>query len=315
MNTRLFDSFTWRRFLTGTDIELGHRQLFMLPTRMGLVFSLLLFALLMAAINYENGLSYALTFILAALGQVSMLYTHRNLLGIRFLAGSSAPVFSGQVARFRFSVRNDTAKPRYRVELTSGGEVFATVDLEPHEQKQVVLERPATKRGYLQIDDIKAHTRFPIGLLYSWTTRICLDQNCLVYPHPAPAGSFPLPVGGEDGSQPGASHHGEDFVGLRDYRFGDSLKQVHWKALARGRGMLTKQYGGGSGEKIWLDWSALQNNDPEQRIQILCRYVLDAEELQIDYGLRLPGMEILPACGKDHLHQCLKALALLELHD
>lgn len=312
MNTRLFDSFTWRRFLSGIDIELRHRQLFMLPTRMGLVFSLLLFALLMAAINYENGLSYALTFILAALAQVSMLYTHRNLLGLRFLAGSSMPVFCGQVAYFRFSVRNDTAKPRYRVELTSNGEVFATIDLEPHEQKQVVLEQPASKRGYLQIPDIKAQTRFPMGLLYSWTARICLDQSCLVYPHPGASGMLPLPVAGEVIGHLGENQHGEDFVGLREYRPGDSLKQVHWKALARGQGMQTKQYGGGSGEDIWLDWSAVDHKDPEQGLQLLCRWVLDADELQIDYGLRLPGVEIPPGSGNDHQHQCLKALALFE---
>lgn len=310
MNTRLFDSFTWRRFLSGNDIRIGHRQLFMLPTRMGFVFTLLLFTLLMAAINYENGLSYALTFILAALAQVSMLYTHRNLLGIRFLAGSAAPVFAGQVARFQITVRNDTAKPRYQVQLTCNGEVFDTIDLGAHAQQRVVLEWPATERGMLTMPDIKAQTRFPVGLLYTWSTRIQLEQQCLVYPHPAPPGGLPVPSSGDDHLSHGENEHGEDFVGLREYRKGDSLKQIHWKALARGQGMQTKQYGGGSGEDLWLDWDLLPGLDTEQRLQQLCRWVLDAEETDRNYGLRLPGLELQPDAGPEHEYRCLQALAL-----
>jgi len=307
---KVFDSITWRRFLAGNDIRLGNRQMFMMPTRMGYFFTLLLFTLLMAAINYENSLSYALTFILAAVAQVSMLYTHRNLLGVRFLAGSSEPVFAGQVARFRFSLRNDAAKPRFQIQLTDQDRIFETIDLGVHAQQQVVLEHPAKQRGWLPIPDIKAKTSFPLGLLYTWTTRICLEQKCLVYPHPAPAGAMPVPGAGSGQDAVSENDRGEDFAGLREYRKGDSLKQIHWKALARGQGMQTKQYGGGGGEDLWLEWDALAGMDRECRLQQLCRWVLDAEELENNYGLRLPGLEIPPSSGADHRHQCLKALAL-----
>lgn len=312
---KAFDSLTWRRFIAGSDIQLGNRQMFMMPTRMGYFFTLLLFTLLLAAINYENSLSYALTFILAALAQVSMLYTHRNLLGVRFLAGASEPVFAGQVARFRFSLRNDTAKPRYQIQLTHHGQAFVTVDLGAHAQQQVVLECPAEARGWLPIPDIKAQTSFPLGLLYTWTTRICLAQQCLVYPHPAPPGSLPVPGAGMAREAHGENDRGEDFAGLREFRKGDSLKQVHWKAVARGQGMQTKQYGGGSGEDLWLEWGALDQLDAETRLQQLCRWVLDSEELEVNYGLRLPGHEIQPGSGAEHRHHCLKALALFEFDE
>jgi len=315
MNTRLFDSWTWRRYLAGSDVKISNRQLFILPTRMGFVFTLLLFTLLMAAINYENGLSYALTFILAALGQVSMLYTHRNLLGLRFMAGNAAAVFAGQVARFQVTLRNDTARPRHQVQLTCDGEVFATVDLGPHAQQRVILERPATKRGLMDIPDIKAQTRFPIGLLYTWSTRICLEQQCIVYPHPSPPGQLPLASSGEDRLQHEGRGSGDDFTGFREYRKGDSLKQVHWKAVAQGRGMQTKLYGSGGGEDLWLDWGLLAGRDTEQRLQQLCRWVLDAEEMNVNYGLRLPDQEIAPNSGVEHQHRCLRALALYQDHE
>ena len=39
-------------------------------------------------------------------------------------------------------------------------------------------------------------------------------------------------------------------------------------------------------------------------------WVLAAEAQELDYGLRLHGMELPPAQGEPHLKQCLQALAL-----
>ena len=71
------------------DTVLGRRQLYMLPTRHGLLFALVLAVLLLAAINYGNGLAYALTFLLASVAVVSMLHTHRNLHRLRIAAGAA----------------------------------------------------------------------------------------------------------------------------------------------------------------------------------------------------------------------------------
>jgi len=42
----------------------------------------------------------------------------------------------------------------------------------------------------------------------------------------------------------------------------------------------------------------------------LCRWVIDADEAGIAYGLSLPGLHLAPACGERHRQQCLEALAL-----
>ena len=41
----------------------------------------------------------------------------------------------------------------------------------------------------------------------------------------------------------------DDFASLRPYHAGDSLRHVHWKALAREQGLVTKQFGGGVSEQ------------------------------------------------------------------
>jgi len=48
----------------------------------------------------------------------------------------------------------------------------------------------------------------------------------------------------------------------------------------------------------------------EHRLSRLAGWVLDAERSGVHYGLRLPGVEILPARGEAQSGACLQALAL-----
>jgi uncharacterized protein (DUF58 family) len=105
---------------------------------------------------------------------------------------------------------------------------------------------------------------------------------------------------------------GDDFVGQREYARGDSPRHINWKAAARGQGWHTKQFGGGEPLAVWLDWAATNGPDTEARLSTLCRWVLDAEQRGMRYGLRLPGCRIEPSQGADHQHECLKALALFD---
>jgi uncharacterized protein (DUF58 family) len=108
----------------------------------------------------------------------------------------------------------------------------------------------------------------------------------------------------------GRDPEGDDFLGLREFRAGDSPRHVSWKAAARGRGMLSKQFGGGYRSSVWLDWEQLPDLDEERRLRQLCRWVLDCEQAGVLYGLRLPQQMLAPACGEEHQHRCLAALAL-----
>src|SRR4030065_2044619 len=115
---------------SATDVViLGRRQLYMLPTRYGLLFALLLLIQLLAAINYGNGLAYALTFLLGSLAVVSMLYTHRNLFQLRISAGACAPVFAGETAVFRIHITNDNDTPRFGVAVMRDKKEIARVDI------------------------------------------------------------------------------------------------------------------------------------------------------------------------------------------
>ena len=298
--------------MSGTVI-LGRRQLFMLPTRFGLLFALLLVVQLLTAINYGNGLAYALTFLLGSLAVVSMLYTHRNLFRLRLAAGICAPVFAGETSVFRIHLTNDSDTPRFGVMLMRDKKEIAGVDIPARGSADVELPVPATQRGRLAIPPVTVTTRFPLGLLYSWSRRIALEQSCLVYPRPAD--SMPRRTRDQESldSMHGLGAGGDDYIGTREFRPGDSPHHVDWKAVARGEGWHIKQFGGGYQTTVWLDWDTLPGLDTETRLSVLARWVLDPERDGTLYGLRLPEKSFAPANGEHHQHECLRALALFGL--
>ena len=102
----------------------------------------------------------------------------------------------------------------------------------------------------------------------------------------------------------------EDFTGLRSYVAGDGLTRIAWKTLAREQGLQVKQFGAPQGQQLWLEWAQIPQFSSEVRLQVLTRWVLDADAQEIQYGLRLPGMELPPQHGPSHRIECLRALAL-----
>ena len=62
--------------------------------------------------------------------------------------------------------------------------------------------------------------------------------------------------------------------------------------------------------ELWLDFALAGHLDTEHKLSRLCAWVLQADKLGVDYGLRLPGQEIKPASGEAHKRRCLEALAL-----
>ena len=62
---------------------------------------------------------------------------------------------------------------------------------------------------------------------------------------------------------------------------------------------------------MWLSWEQT-DGDTERRLSQLCHWALEAESGSNEYGLSLPGKDIAPGRGKQHLETVLSALALYQ---
>ncbi|MDH5631408.1 MAG: DUF58 domain-containing protein [Gammaproteobacteria bacterium] len=293
---------------SGNRFVLGQHRIYMLPTRYGWYFSGVLLVSLLASMNYNNGMGYGLTFLLAATAFLSMITTHRNLKGLVIETGHSLPVFAGQTARFIIHVTNPDTRIRPAIESRHGKRLLETVDIPAQSTAFITLSAPATRRGYLDAPSFHVVTRFPFALLYTWSREMLPSIRCLVYPAPAPLPPAEYATPGDAESQ----HHnrqGDEFNGLRDYQAGDSFSRIHWRASAKSPdSVYVVQTATGDINKLWLDWD-LVNGDTETRLSLLCRAVIDAQRQNQSYGLKIPGTVITPGTGQHHQHECLRALA------
>ena len=294
------------------EIVLVQRRIFILPTRAGLVFGIVLLLMLSGSINYSLSLGFILTFLLAALAISAMLHTFRNLAGLRITAARAHSVFAGQAAHFGVCLHNPTQADRYSVALTHSRSDPHIVNIPAEQSVIATTSVPAPRRGILRPGRMTLATRFPVGLYTAWSY-IEFDTHCVVYPRPAPPG-LPLPLLMPSGGEGGGSAQGhEDFAGLRQYHPGDSARHIAWKAAARGQGLLTKQFSGHAAAQLWLSLDLLPGNlDLEETLGRLARWVLDADANGHAFGLELPRVTIPLGTGEAHRERCLEALALFE---
>src|SRR4051812_9944336 len=93
----------WARKRQGPDpdpVILHRKRIYILPTGSGILYGLMVFVMMLGAMNYGNNLALGLTFLLGALGVVAMHHCHRMLAGLKIASAATDPVFAGQTARF-----------------------------------------------------------------------------------------------------------------------------------------------------------------------------------------------------------------------
>lgn len=296
-------------------IELTQRRVFVLPTRAGTVYGGILLLMLTASINYSLSLGYLLTFLLAGLGVVAILHTFRNLVHLRIETGRTPPAFAGGRATFELAIEGPCRQPRFAISVGLRTKGRVTIDVPADSSARVVLDAPAATRGWQRMGRVTLSTRYPLGLVRAWSY-IEPDARCLVYPCPE-SDPPPLPVcSGWMGEGQGTAAGSDDFAGLRGHQPADSPRHIAWKALARDRPLLTKQFSGALDEMLYLDWAQTPEALGEDaRLARLAAWVLEARRLEKVWALRLPRRDIAPASGDAHLHNCLKALALHGMAD
>jgi len=295
-------------------LHLKPRRIYILPTRTGWVFGLLVFTMFLAGMNYGNGLALLLTFWLAAFALVAMIQTQRSLAGTIVRDAGAEPAFAGGEVALTLHLHSHLS-PRDMAFDTSDaaptpGWRADTTDTADSRGDAVTLMFRAARRGPWRAPVLRLSTVAPYGLFRTWTW-LALDVQTLVYPKPE--GDLPLPElpGAGNGSRHVAGSL-DELAALRPFREGDSPRQVAWKAYARGAPLLVREYQGQSAARREFDFDTLPIQGTESRLSQLARWILDAAAQDQRWTLRLPGRAALTGAGPDHRCACLAGLASFE---
>lgn len=305
--TALFLPGRTPRIETG-PVVLGLRRLYVLPTRIGLLYAALLFGLFLGSLNYGLSLGYLFAFLLTGMAVASLIHTVRNLAGLILSPQPVRSVFAGEPAAFSLRIENPSARTRYALRLRAAGEVSPPIDIAAGDSGELRLLFSPPGRGFHRPGRLTLYSTWPLGLFRCWNT-FEFDWGVLVYPRPA-NDAQPWPTAASEGRSEGVMHTEEaEFSGLRNYHPGDSLRRIAWKTAARGQGLFSKAFASARNAEIWLDWDAALEQDVEARLSRLTRWALDAEAAGYAWGMRLPGVRLPIGRGEAHLRQGLEHLA------
>ncbi len=290
-------------------VTLTRDRVYIVPTKAGLIFSLLLLTLLIGSINYEKSLGFVLTFLLTGLGNVLLLSTWRNIAGLELKRSDNFPVFTGEAANFNVQLINQQLLARHSIAISQQGDEQDIVDCAANNTQIIRFTIKTIKRGVLNAGRFRLYTTFPSGLFIAWTW-VDLSMSCIVYPEPATDVSLPIFDHGDGGDTDLSGQGMENFSQLRKYHQGDNLSRISWKAAAKTGELFSKEFNGSKPATHWINWNEIPARDTEQRLSIMAALIIHAEKHQQHYGIKLPEKQISADTGSKHFHQCLTALAL-----
>ena len=299
-------------------LELTQRNVYIVPTRAGWMLAATLLLLLVASINYQLNLGYLLTFLLAGSVAVGMHVCHGTLRGLAMHLMAPEPRYAGAAAVFRVVLDNTRRSTRYGIGLAvhrSGQWAWCDVPAEGSATVEVAFK--PERRGLHPVPTLTAETRFPLGTFRVWTvwrpaSQVLVYPQPEVHPPPLPAGE---PMAGQAASAALRTHLAGEYDGVRAYRRGDPLKLVVWKRAAQAQAagsedLVSRDTQQAQRQELWLDAQAAGLPEMEARLSRLCAWVLMADRLGVDYGLRVAGRVVAPSQGEAHKRQCLEVLAL-----
>jgi len=294
---------------TAGSISLHNRRLYILPTRFGYLFAIMQVVLLLAAINYQNSMAYMLTFLLTALGIISLWQTHKNLLGLNIQLKTPKPVYQQEELILEFVISHSNLVERYAIGIQYMNQPPVYTGLKAEQSTILSLPLPAIKRGLYKPTGFVIFTRYPTGLFHAWSW-IKFDISVLIFPTPLYDIKLRETISDQQHSKSTIdTSDGDDFAGLREYRQGESLKHISWKAYAQGRGMLTKTFQGHASPALWINWLDMTAPSQEGKLSQMTALIIETNQEGRKYGIKLPGIEIEQAEGPAHLNECLQQIS------
>lgn len=274
-----------------------------------------LVAMWYAAAAQSNGAVYLLTFACAGMALLSWLHARANLRDLEIQAGDVVLNQRAGCYRlpFRLLVRSTHTACGIEIAAAHAKASVFIGQLEPGVPLRSELLIPAAQFNPAKPGTLLIRSLYPLGF-FTAELRLSLTQNKKVTPYPQGDLPLPEPVKSGSSSTSGAPAFGargvsgnDDFAGVRAWQPGDSPRHIDWKAVARERPMMTKQWTGSEHSLVILDWNSVTLED-DARAQQFAKWIHDCESQGISYSLRLPNRAIPASIGPAHMRQCLEAL-------
>ncbi|CAK6700185.1 hypothetical protein OGCDGJMD_02808 [Cyanobium usitatum str. Tous] len=281
----------------GERLKLGLRNLYILPTRFGLLWLAGGGLLLLVAIQTQRNGPLLLSFLMLGLWLLALHLTQFNLQGLELEALAPSGGFAGEMVAYPLLCRSRCQRDGIQLGLAG-----SAATPQPLAAGESVLSVPwrAGRRGLQTPGRLRLQTTAPLGLFVCWT----------LWEPPRPQPIYPArrpgPVAESSTSRLAAGS--DDWDDLRPHRPQDGLARVAWKSLAQGRGRQTKTFAAATPAVGLL--APAPGLPPERALEHLSAEIWRRSKAGEAYGLALGDTQVAPNTGPEHRDRCLLALAL-----
>src|SRR5437868_5721243 len=202
----------------------------------------------------------------------------------------------------------------------------------PHRTRgQQRIEQTFDQRGHVLVTGFELSTRFPFGLFrLRRHLHAPRDVDIIIYPKLEPLGDelhlLPMNAGRMIAARRGAGH---DLHSLRDYQAQDDVRHIDWKATARARRLMVREF---TAEDLWrvhvvfdtrvrerandevIANGAEAMNESGVRFErgvtlaaaLVAHFIEERAEVQLTLGSETTAY----GTSREHLYACLRRLAL-----
>lgn len=292
---------------------------------------LLLLVVLVAALSTGYGLLFRLTYLLAGVLLLSLLWSLVSLLRLEVSReGMTERTQVGAKVEETLFIANPSRIPRLWLEVRENSDLpqhnaSRAMSLSGGARRQWQAQTLCTRRGRFTLGPVTLVSGDPFGLFLS--QRVTGDRSpLLVYPAPLELPHFQIPSGellGGARRRQRTHYVTTNPSGVRDYMPGDSYNRIHWLTTARTGQLMVKDFELDSSSDVWLlldlereahlGWG--EDSTEEYAVTIaasLAKHFLGANRA---VGLITSGksLEVLhPDRGDAQLWRILETLALAE---
>jgi uncharacterized protein (DUF58 family) len=241
--------------------------------------------------------------------RIKRLETRRAVVGqpfeIRYNLTNTSRIRSAFAVRINEIITNGSHASDF---LTGGAAPGWSIRIAPGETQVCDVVLWPSRRGAMNLDRVRMTSFFPFGLV-GRSVEIELPKSILVLPrvHKVRADLLRQAVQGELGGirlsrTPGS---GEDFYSVREFRPGDSVRQIAWKRLGSSDELLVVQRSSSAPPRlhVYLDLSTppselrfdsgleMTPEELEERaIMMAASVIAEADQLGHEYGLSIAGL-------------------------
>ena len=290
-------------------------------SREGKRFILAAFLTALAAFNTGNNLIYLIFSMMLSILVISVVVLKMNLKGLALRVSPEYPVFAEVPAVLEIVVTNNKRNlPSYSIKVSSPEAIAKEAYFPKISARSEALQTVRVvykKRGVYGFGDFYLSSSFPFIFL---TQKIvsAISEKVIVYPEIKEFDdSLPEPAKEGDALSYKGMRRGEEFSSIREFRYGDDRRKIHWKASAKTTRLMVTEYAAEEPKKLTVILDNLM--PPDDRVfenAVSLAASLTDRFLREGFYVRLfTCRKVVPfGSGGVHLYKILDILAEIKGH-